>query len=181
MGKPTLLIFGGSAGAVRLNTLLLEAASSFRELQLLHFTGSEQQAQEVEKRYKELQIKAYVRPFEPQIGLAMQAADCAIGRSGAATVCELIEYQLPALLIPYPFATNNHQEKNGEHFVSIVKGGKMYKEKELTPALLASTISGLLAEQHVLQERIITYKREREVQSFSELVKEIVERGVRVR
>jgi UDP-N-acetylglucosamine--N-acetylmuramyl-(pentapeptide) pyrophosphoryl-undecaprenol N-acetylglucosamine transferase len=171
---PTLLIFGGSQGAQRLNTLFLEAIPSLPKVQVLHFTGGEEQAAIARDRYARLGLNAYVRAFESRMDLAMRIADCAITRAGAATVCELIEFGLPAFLIPYPFATENHQEKNGEHFVESVKGGKMYKEKELTASLLATVVMELLGAAQLMRKNIASYKMQNKVRSFSQLIKDIV-------
>jgi UDP-N-acetylglucosamine--N-acetylmuramyl-(pentapeptide) pyrophosphoryl-undecaprenol N-acetylglucosamine transferase len=170
--SPTLLVFGGSQGAARLNSLFLEAVASLPHLQVLHFTGNEESAAEAKRRYRALGINACVKPFEPCMDRAMQIADFAITRAGAATLAELIEYELPALLIPYPFATGNHQEKNGSHFASQVKGGKMYKEKELEPALLANIISRQLSSLHEMKKNIADYKQQRQTRQLAELIED---------
>lgn len=173
--QPTLLVFGGSQGAAHLNQLFLRALKFLPQLQILHFTGNETSAEEARKVYHTLGLKACVKAFESRIDLAMQIADCAIVRAGAATVCELIEYELPALLVPYPYAKENHQEKNGQHFISIIKGGKMYKESELDAPLLAHCILQILAETQLLRGHISTYKRQNRSQPLSVLVKKILE------
>ncbi|MBI3900977.1 MAG: UDP-N-acetylglucosamine--N-acetylmuramyl-(pentapeptide) pyrophosphoryl-undecaprenol N-acetylglucosamine transferase, partial [Chlamydiia bacterium] len=131
-GLPTLLIFGGSQGAARLNRLIQEALPSLPAIQVIHCTGNNEAAYEAKKAYDAYRIPACVKAFEPHMERAMHISDCALTRAGAATISELIEYELPALLIPYPFATDHHQEKNGEHFGLHVKGGKMYKESDLS-------------------------------------------------
>jgi len=104
--------------------------------------------------------------------LAMQIANFAVTRAGAATIAELIEYELPALLIPYPFATDNHQESNGSHFVSLVKGGKMYKENELEPILLAEIISRQFTFLNEMKKNIVEYKQQRRAQELAQLIED---------
>lgn len=171
--KPTLLIFGGSQGAVQLNALFLESLSYLPPVQVLHFTGNEERAEEARKRYQKLKIPSCVKAFEPRIDLAMHIADCALTRAGAATISELIAYELPALLIPYPFASENHQEKNGMHFVSTVKGGEMYKEHELNASLLADLITTQLACVEATKKNIASFKQTRCAPHLSRVIEEI--------
>ena len=173
--RPLLLVFGGSQGAVRLNALFLESISLLPPVQVLHFTGNEERACEARKRYQDLAIAACVKPFEPRMDLAMRIADCAVTRAGAATVCELIDNALPALLVPYPFAAENHQEENGAHFVSIVKGGKMYKENEIDTALLAHSIVELLANQKTARNHIKAYTAQRQTVHLADLIQDIAQ------
>jgi UDP-N-acetylglucosamine--N-acetylmuramyl-(pentapeptide) pyrophosphoryl-undecaprenol N-acetylglucosamine transferase len=172
--KPTLLVFGGSQGATRLNTLVLDAMTQLKNYQVLHFTGNDARSAEAKKRYQDLHIPACVKSFEPFMDRAMRIADYAVTRAGASTIAELIEYELPALLIPYPHATDNHQEKNGAHFVSLVKAGKMYKENELGPALLAETILQQLPCLQAMKKNIASYKKERQAVELAALIEEFV-------
>ena len=171
--KPTLLIFGGSQGAAPLNSLFLGALPYLPPIRVLHFTGREERVEEARKCYEVRGIESCVKAFEPRMDLAMLVADCAVTRAGAATISELIEYELPALLIPYPFATENHQEKNGMHFVSIVKGGKMYKEKELDSAHLAAALCQELEALETTKKNIANYKLQRQALSLPRLIEEI--------
>lgn len=170
--KPILLIFGGSQGAAKLNSLFLESLSYLPPLQVIHFTGNEERAQAAKREYQILGIPAYVKAFEPRIDLAMRIADFALTRAGAATIAELIAYDLPALLIPYPFASQNHQEKNGEHFVSTVKGGEMYKEQELNASLLATLIMTQLEHIEETKKNIVSYKQTRCAPHLARVIEE---------
>ena len=172
--KPLILVFGGSQGSIRLNALFLEVLPRLPPIQVLHFTGNERDAFSARLRYQELGISACVKPFEPRMDLAMRIADYGVTRAGAATVCELIHNTLPALLIPFPFAAENHQEKNGEHFVSIVKGGKMYKEKELNAERLADGIVQQLANREAFKNNIRAYKQHRRAIHLADLIQDII-------
>lgn len=123
--KETLLVFGGSQGALSINTLLLETASQWAgRWQVIHFTGEQKASDEIKKSYEALNISACVKEFETRMDLAWQASTLAVCRSGAATLAELIEYEVPAILLPYPHATDDHQKKNAESMEKI--GGAIY-------------------------------------------------------
>jgi len=147
-GLPTLLIFGGSQGAFALNGLAAEAMERFPcprgEVQLLHFTGSPQQTEELKERYARLQVKACVKDFETQMALAWLAADLFLGRAGAATVAEAIAYTVPGILIPYPYATDDHQRENGAFLERTVKGAVAIEESGAEPERLAALFAELL-------------------------------------
>jgi UDP-N-acetylglucosamine--N-acetylmuramyl-(pentapeptide) pyrophosphoryl-undecaprenol N-acetylglucosamine transferase len=172
--KPTLLVFGGSQGAESLNALFLKALTHLPAIQVLHFTGNEERTQEAKRQYAALHIPSCVKSFEPCMDLAMQIADFAITRAGASTIAELIEYELPALLIPYPFATQNHQEKNGAHFASVVRGGQMHKESVMTPSFLAERITSSLPFLAEMRKNIAAYKKSRHVKRLAELIEDTV-------
>lgn len=174
----TLLVFGGSKGASFLNQLFLTAVANlkrtFQDLQVIHFTGHEKMSEEVRGVYEQLSIHAYVKAFEPHIAWAMQIADSAFARAGAGTIAELIEYELPAFLVPYPFASDNHQEKNAEHFVHVVKGGAMSVEKMLTPSLLTSRLCSLFASKSRMKDNIRKYKAKQTQRGLDSLIKDII-------
>lgn len=129
---PTLLIFGGSHGASRINQKIVEVIPRLPgQFQVIHLIGKKDNQQEIEKVYLQNNIPHVVKPFEDHMEHAYTLATFAIARAGASTLAELIYFQLPALLIPYPFATDNHQVKNGRYFVDTVQGGTLLEEKDL--------------------------------------------------
>lgn len=117
----TILVFGGSQGAHRLNAGVLEALPELAglrgELQFVHATG-ERELEEVRAAYARHGLAAVTAPFLEEMAAAYQAADFAICRAGAGTVFELAAVGLPALLVPYPFAANDHQRANAETLVA---------------------------------------------------------------
>lgn len=145
--RPTLLVFGGSQGARAINRLFSGALTHLPPLfQLLHFTGDPQAAEELSSLYRSRGLLACVKPFEPQMGLAWRAADLAICRSGAGSVGEQREFEIPAIFIPYPYATDNHQELNADSVVNTFGGAVKLVEAHATPEKLASEIARLFAE-----------------------------------
>lgn len=159
---PTLLIFGGSQGAQAINHLMKSCIQDGAQLsvQLIHLTGNEQNVEEFTQFYQEYGIKACVKAFEKQMNLAWQAADIFMGRSGASTVAEAMEFEVPGILIPYPYATDNHQEINANFLAQTVKGGVKYREKELTSTKLKHILTQCLQSYYInqMREAIHSYK-----------------------
>ena len=140
----TLLVFGGSQGAKALNETFLQTAKLLEKkipFQVIHLTGKEEGR--AKAFYEEEKIIHYVKAFEKRMDLAYEAADVVICRSGAATVSELIRYEKPSILIPYPFASENHQEKNADFMAQFVQGGIKILESDLTPQSLMDAILSL--------------------------------------
>jgi UDP-N-acetylglucosamine--N-acetylmuramyl-(pentapeptide) pyrophosphoryl-undecaprenol N-acetylglucosamine transferase len=115
-GRKTLLVTGGSLGAVRLNSALLEVVGELmdRNCQLIWQTGSvdyERVKDSFKVNCSESQNIKIVK-FVDRIEFAYLAADIAVCRGGATTIAELIYFNLPALILPYPYAAANHQVEN---------------------------------------------------------------------
>lgn len=111
----TLLIFGGSQGASAINHSVLNICKHLlaKEIafQIIHLAGRSISV-EVEQFCKRHNIPASIKPFEKNMSQVFCAADLALCRSGAATIAEIIHYQVPAILVPYPYATEQHQKEN---------------------------------------------------------------------
>ncbi len=118
----TVLAFGGSQGAHRINLAMAEAlprlAGLRDRLQFLHATGPQDTAP-VREAYRGGGWRARVEPFFEDMAAAYAAADFVVARSGASTVFELAALGKPALLVPYPFAANDHQRLNAEAMVGL--------------------------------------------------------------
>ncbi len=146
MGLPTLLVIGGSAGAHRLNVELAGALARLGErgvkMRVVHQTGAVD-AGSTAARYAELGIDADVRPFFTEMSDLYAAADLAVCRAGATTIAELLAVGVPAILVPYPFAADDHQRRNAEA-VSAGGAAVLVLERELTAVRLADEIAGLL-------------------------------------
>ncbi len=108
-----VFVFGGSQGARQLNDVVPEALSRLRKksVEIFHQTGEVDRAR-VEARYAELGLPAEVVAFEYEMPDRYAWADLAICRAGALTVAELALAGMPALLVPYPLAADDHQSAN---------------------------------------------------------------------
>ncbi len=119
-GRFTVLIFGGSQGAHRINVGMVEALPRLlgvrERIQFLHATG-ERDLPEVRQAYDQGGFQARVEAFFQDMATAYAAADFVIARAGASTIFELAAVGKPALLVPYPYAANDHQRLNAEALV----------------------------------------------------------------
>lgn len=163
LGKgKTILVLGGSQGAHRINMLMTEAMERFcrhydGELHMIHQTGLADE-QEVRRRYDKAGVKAEVKAFFKDMADPYSRADLVVSRAGATTLAELSVLGIPALLIPYPFAADDHQRNNAMHYV---KGGgaKMLMEKELDGEKLATAIADFLNNETLLEQMAVDMKR----------------------
>jgi UDP-N-acetylglucosamine--N-acetylmuramyl-(pentapeptide) pyrophosphoryl-undecaprenol N-acetylglucosamine transferase len=117
-------------------------------LQVIHLTGS-RDARLLEDNYRRENIPAHVAAFHHRMEEVYSAADFAIARSGAASLAELAAFALPSLLIPYPYAADDHQTRNAEIFVRQ-KAAAVLKESELIDDALGKKIQQLLSEPETL-------------------------------
>ncbi|MBJ22009.1 MAG: undecaprenyldiphospho-muramoylpentapeptide beta-N-acetylglucosaminyltransferase [bacterium] len=108
-----VFVFGGSQGAHQLNENVPEALSRLRKksVEVFHQTGEADRAAVIE-RYADLELPAEVVAFEHDMPKRYEWADLVICRAGALTVAELALAGMPALLVPYPFAADDHQTAN---------------------------------------------------------------------
>ncbi len=142
----TLLIFGGSRGALGVNAAVLEALDLLRAgrhpLRFIHQTG-EADYDAVRTAYARRQIKAEVLPFIPDMPARFAEADLVICRAGASTVAELTAAGRASVLIPFPHATDQHQLRNAK---AMVRAGAacLLEEKGLTGERLAAEVLDLL-------------------------------------
>ena len=116
-GRTTLLVMGGSQGAHGINQALINALPQLagQPLQIIHLTGK-QDERLMRDSYAKAGIPAFVAAFHHRMEEAYSAADFAIARSGAASLTELSHFALPGILIPYPFAAEDHQTFNAKIF-----------------------------------------------------------------
>ena len=137
-----LLIFGGSAGARRINRAMMEALELLGEIKpwvkMVHQTGQED-FDPVSKRYQEKGFDAQVRPFFEEMASHYEASDLVICRAGASTIAELAICGKGAILIPYPYAARQHQLINAQKLVDL-GAAKMIRDEELNGASLATSI-----------------------------------------
>jgi UDP-N-acetylglucosamine--N-acetylmuramyl-(pentapeptide) pyrophosphoryl-undecaprenol N-acetylglucosamine transferase len=146
--RPCLLVLGGSQGAHALNELCLAAAPRITArlpgLRLIHQTGS-RDLELVRQRYREAAIDARVEPFITEMAEVYLDADLVLGRAGATTIAELTAAGIPALLVPYPHAADDHQAENAREIVEA--GGALAERQEtLDPSRLAGLLGELLGD-----------------------------------
>lgn len=170
--KKTLLVFGGSQGALKISECFLEVAASLQfPVQVIHLTGDTEFTRKAKDFYRAHNISACVKDFEPRMDLAWKIADGAVTRAGAATLSELVNYEVPAIVIPFPRASENHQEYNGDFFVEDVGGGRMILEKELSVDILTQSLRALLGDEgSQWKQNICRYKSHQQLPSLVEVI-----------
>lgn len=152
--KRTLLVLGGSQGARAVNALVKDALSilakrGLTDVRVIHQTG-DKDAQEVTDHYRRLGVDAEVKPFFRDMVAVYRQADLLVSRAGATTLAEFAVLGKPAILIPYPYAADNHQEKNGAYYVSG-GGAVLHRQDELDAEKLSESVSRLLFDREKLE------------------------------
>lgn len=146
-----LLVFGGSQGAASLNAWAREHFEALAEkgISLVCVTGMGKGTEGVvEHRSAEGRVqRAYFLPFCDDMGSLLSAADLAIARAGAGTIAEFIRCRLPAILVPYPYSADGHQQENAL-FVEQ-KGAAVVIEESRLDALLGEVVE-MMANDWVL-------------------------------
>jgi UDP-N-acetylglucosamine--N-acetylmuramyl-(pentapeptide) pyrophosphoryl-undecaprenol N-acetylglucosamine transferase len=140
----TLLVMGGSQGAHGINEAMIKAMALLKDmpLQVLHLTGAKDE-QLVTANYRRENIPSFVAAFHHRMEEAYSVADCAIARSGAASLAELSHFGIPSILIPYPWAAENHQALNAEIF-DCAGAAAVLMQSETTGEKLAEKVRELL-------------------------------------
>ena len=150
-----ILVVGGSLGAKALNENLPEAlALSGLDIEIRHQTGAAMQA-ETQARFAAKGLNASVEAFVEDMATAYAWADLAICRAGAMTLSELAAMGLPAILVPYPYAIDDHQTRNAQ-YLSEADAAVLLPQTELSPERLAAEIVALAQDRarlHAMAER----------------------------
>ncbi len=146
-----ILIFGGSQGSARLNDSVPKALGLMdrKDISVLHQTGKSDM-ESVRKTYDWYGISAEVLPFIVDMAGAYSRADFVVGRSGAGTVSELTVLGKPSLLIPYPYATHNHQRYNAKELVDE-GAAVMLSDSDATPENIARVLTELFEDDKLVQ------------------------------
>ena len=144
--RSTLLVMGGSQGASGINQVMFKAAPVLRDrgVQIIHLTG-ERDDRLAAANYQREGIPHYVAPFHHRMEEAYSAADVAISRAGAASLSELSLFGLPSILVPYPFATDDHQTFNARIFTRS-GAAEIQRENEIVPDAFAAMVANLLTD-----------------------------------
>ena len=149
----TVLIMGGSQGAHSLNLAALEALPLLAELKehlnFLHITGKEDR-EEVAAGYGQAGFAAEVADFTPEVPAWMGRSHLAVCRAGASSLAELTALGRAALLVPFPFAANNHQEFNAR-FLADAGAAELILNKDFTGEVLADKIKYFLGHPDTLK------------------------------
>jgi len=143
-----LLVFGGSLGARHLNqgvTALKEQLLERPKLRIIHSTGRDEYDSVVEALAlsDEEAARWQVMPYIDDMGLALAAADLVLSRAGASSVAEIAAKAVPSMLVPYPFATADHQTTNA-HLLVDEGAAVLLPDDEIDSPAFAEMLLGLV-------------------------------------
>jgi UDP-N-acetylglucosamine--N-acetylmuramyl-(pentapeptide) pyrophosphoryl-undecaprenol N-acetylglucosamine transferase len=173
---PLIVVVGGSQGAIAVNQLVRQCAPAWFEAGawIVHLTG------EKDPEAKALQHPHYFpMPFYNNMAGLLQRANLAISRAGSGSLTELAVTQTPAILIPYPFAAEDHQAYNAASFADA-GAALVFRQSELTPQLLESKVLHLLQSPQLLQamaQKTATLAVTNSAERLATLVRQLVEKS----
>ena len=147
-GKLNVLVLGGSLGAQAINACVPQALALLPEESrpdVLHQSGK-QHLETVQTAYLRADVQAEIRPFLEDMAFFYAQTDLVICRAGALTVAELAAAGLASILIPYPFAVDDHQTSNAK-FLSDRGAAILLPQKTMTPQYLANLLRGMTRER----------------------------------
>ena len=172
---PLIVVFGGSQGAVAINKLVRQCAPAWFDsgAYIVHLTGDK------DPEADSLQHPQYISlPFYDNMAALLQRANLAISRSGAGSLTELAVCGTPAILIPYPYAAEDHQTYNAQVFTSV-DAGLMFKQSELTAESLQMEVLKLLGspiELKKMGEKASSIAIPDSAERLAQLVQDLVEK-----
>lgn len=146
-----VLVLGGSLGAQALNEMMPQAAAELikqNKIQVRHQTG-EKHYPTTEALYREHGVNAEVTSFITDMAEALAWADLVVCRAGALTVAELSAAGVASILIPFPFAIDDHQTANAQWLVNL-GAAELYQQKTLTADFLKKRFMNFIEQPHLL-------------------------------
>jgi UDP-N-acetylglucosamine--N-acetylmuramyl-(pentapeptide) pyrophosphoryl-undecaprenol N-acetylglucosamine transferase len=157
--KPLVVSYWGSVGAARMNEKILgfiKLNAKEHKFNHIHATGMSGSAEELKSRLAAMGVSVTespvtdVREYIDDMPSVMKAADIVISRAGASTIAELAALGKPAVLIPSPNVTENHQEENARH-MQEAGGAVIIHESECTGDMLYRTVLSLINDEDKLK------------------------------
>ncbi len=183
--KFTLLFLGGSQGAHRLNQAAVETVKLFKEngmeekLQFIFVTGKDDW-KFASNSLREIKISAKIFSFFSQIHYVYAVTDLVISRSGATTLAEITARGIPAILIPYPYATDKHQLKNAQ-ILEKMGAAIIIHDDELTPQRLRGLIKKLISDKKLILKMSKKSKelgKRNAAQEITKIIRSLVAQGL---
>ena len=175
--RETLLVLGGSLGAHKVNIVVVEALERVKAklpdtFRVIHQTGKDDE-KKVSQEYSRIGLDAEVAAFFDDMAYVYKEADVIISRAGATTLAEMTVLAKPMILIPYPYAADDHQRKNGQF---LVEGGaaRMFVQEDLEPKELAEEIMELFSNREKRKRMAEAARRVGKPDAVDVIVKEIV-------
>ena len=167
----TILVFGGSQGAATINRVIPEVIPTFdvSKIQIIHLIGKNG-SDRVKNIYSENSVKNIVLEYCDKMSLLYSSSDFVICRSGGSTISELMFFNKPAILIPYPLASDLHQNANADFYAKSGKAEVIFNE-QCTNVKMKQVIDKFLVNfQVVFNDSIIPLKKN---EATYEIIEEI--------
>jgi len=169
--RPTLLVFGGSLGAFRLNMFVLDNVDALHEeVQILHIAGAND-FEEVSSLYADKGVSARVLPFCHEMDKAYRAADLLLCRAGGMTVAEACASGLPAVMVPYQHR-DDHQYRNAR-LMEKAGAGVIVKEQDAGEDTFRRSVGDLLSDKQRLKTMGDTSRGLGKLQATSAIIERI--------
>ena len=177
-----LLVTGGSQGAAILNTIVPAAVAMLSEglcarLSVVH-QGRDEDAESVRSTYTAAGVANEVRAYFPDLPRAIAAAHIVIARAGASTVAELAVAGRPAILVPLPIATDDHQTDNAQA-LAAAGGAVVIPQPQFTAERLAAALTAWLADPKALAEAAAGARSVGHPDAAARLADLVIETGTR--
>lgn len=156
MGSKVVLVVGGSRGAKAINEAMIEMADQLKNLDQVHVvyvTGEgyyESTHQAIKERLGQIPSYLHILPYVHNMPEVLAATSLIVNRAGASFLAEITSLGIPAILIPSPNVTNNHQEANART-LEEAGAARMLLEKDLNGATLYQNIEAVMKEEHIQQ------------------------------
>lgn len=150
-GSIRLLIIGGSQGALSFNQIIPQSLALFPadKRPIIWHQAGKSYLTIAQKSYQNAEIDARVDDFIPDMAEAYQWADLVIARAGASTISELAAAGVASILIPYPYAVDNHQTANA-NFLVAANAARLLSHKDFTAQTLRDNLSTLISDRSLL-------------------------------
>jgi UDP-N-acetylglucosamine--N-acetylmuramyl-(pentapeptide) pyrophosphoryl-undecaprenol N-acetylglucosamine transferase len=149
----SILVTGGSRGSRTLNNAVRGAWPLLRDapfrVSLIHQTGTDAY-EEIAHEFRKTGLQGEVTAFIADMAAAFNRADLVVCRSGAGAVAELAAAGKPSILVPFPFAADDHQLKNAEQFVQA-NAARLVLDREMDGRRFYDEIAGLVGDASALQ------------------------------
>lgn len=177
-GVKTVLIFGGSQGALKINQAVVNALPILakKNYQVLYASGERyyHQIEEEIGMSKDAFVNISIQPYIHNMAEVMANCDLLIGRAGATSIAELTALGLPSILIPSPYVTNDHQTKNAKSLEKI-GASKVIADADLTGERLVRAIDSIMNDDTLLQNMSKASKSQGIVDASQRLYKLVLE------
>lgn len=159
--RQTVLIFGGSRGAEKINQATVAAMEQFKSVpyQVLFVTG-QIHYQKVKDQLKAVEVPTNVKvvPYISDMPAILPELACIVGRAGATSLAEITALGIPAILVPSPYVTNDHQTKNALSLVNK-NAARMIRENDLTAATLVQNLNDILQNEAIRAQMTVNMKK----------------------